>query len=125
MMIEQWSERRLFKLAELMTSVLRAHSHAYDLLFLDGNSIYNQDTQGISSPIIYLIERLLLEERDLPVTPQEGLFEAPPFEEVDIQALAHVVGLTRQGAVDSLKFANCDLFQEFHLATVGTRFRLK
>ncbi|GJR48096.1 hypothetical protein Tco_1316199 [Tanacetum coccineum] len=61
--------------------------------------------QGTSSPITDLTERLLLEERDLPTTPQEGLFEAPPFEEVDIQALAHAVELTRQGAVDSLKFA--------------------
>ncbi|KAI3489919.1 hypothetical protein L1887_45951 [Cichorium endivia] len=67
----------------------------------------------ISSPITYLTERLLLEERDHPMPLQEALFEAPPFDEVDIQALAHVVELTRQGAVDSLKFAKGDLFQAF------------
>ncbi|CAI9259924.1 unnamed protein product [Lactuca saligna] len=34
-------------------------------------------------------------------------------EQVDIQALAHAFELTRQGAVDSLKFAKGDLFQAF------------
>lgn len=38
--------------------------------------------QGISSPISDLTERLLLEERDPPATPQESLYEAPPFDEV-------------------------------------------
>ncbi|GMP28031.1 hypothetical protein CsSME_00003746 [Camellia sinensis var. sinensis] len=69
--------------------------------------------QGISSPISDLTERLLLEERDPPATPQESLYEAPPFDEVDIQALAHAVELTRQGAVDSLRFAKGDLSQAF------------
>lgn len=32
---------------------------------------------------------------------------------MDIQALAHAVELTRQGAVDSMKFAKGDLFQAF------------
>lgn len=36
--------------------------------------------------------------------------------QVDIQALAHAVELTRQGAVDSLKFAKGDLFQAFQVA---------
>ncbi|GJS02747.1 phospholipase-like protein [Tanacetum coccineum] len=91
MMIEQWSERRLFELAGLMTSVL------------------------VSNPYLplNLNERLLLEDHDLHATPQEGLFEAPPFDEVDIQALAHAVELTRKGAVDSLKFAKGDLFHAF------------
>lgn len=40
--------------------------------------------QGISSPISDLPERLLLEERDPPATPQETLYEAPPFDEVRI-----------------------------------------
>lgn len=35
---------------------------------------------------------------------------------MDIQALAHVVELTRQGAVDSLKFAKGDLFQAFQVS---------
>ncbi|KAI3500474.1 hypothetical protein L1887_36296 [Cichorium endivia] len=117
--VNEWSERRLFELAGLMTSVLRAHLHAYDPLFSMAIryliSIHKGFCfrQGISSPITDLTERLLLEERDLPATPQEGLFEAPPFDEVDIQALAHAVELTRQGAVDSLKFAKGDLFQAF------------
>ena len=38
--------------------------------------------QGISSPISDLTERLLLEEHDPPATPQETLYEAPPFDEV-------------------------------------------
>lgn len=117
--VNEWSERRLFELAGLMTSVLRAHLHAYDPLFSMAIryliSIHKGFCfrQGISSPITDLTERLLLEERDLPATPQEGLFEAPPFDEVDIQALAHAVELTRQGAVDSLKFTKGDLFQAF------------
>ncbi|KAK1422024.1 hypothetical protein QVD17_24864 [Tagetes erecta] len=117
--VNEWSERRLFELAGLMTSVLRAHLHAYDPVFSMAIryliSIHKGFCfrQGISSPITDLTERLLLEERDLPATPQEGLFEAPPFDEVDIQALAHAVELTRQGAVDSLKFAKGDLFQAF------------
>ncbi|GKB96582.1 CTLH LisH motif-containing protein [Tanacetum coccineum] len=61
--------------------------------------------QGICSPIRDLNERLLLEECDLPATLQEGFFEAPVFDEVDIQALAHVVELTRKREIDSLKFA--------------------
>ncbi|XP_034691516.1 uncharacterized protein LOC117918750 isoform X2 [Vitis riparia] len=69
--------------------------------------------EGMSSPISDLTERLLLEERDPPATPQESLYEVPPFDEVDIQALAHAVELTRQGAIDSLRFAKGDLFQAF------------
>nr|XP_043617383.1 uncharacterized protein LOC122589198 isoform X2 [Erigeron canadensis] len=117
--VNEWSEKRLFELAGLMTSVLRAHLNAYDPLFSMAIryliSIHKGYCfrQGISSPITDLTERLLLEERDLPATPQEALFEAPPFDEVDIQALAHAVELTRQGAVDSLKFAKGDLFQAF------------
>lgn len=38
--------------------------------------------QGISSPVSDLTQRLLLEERDPPATPQESLSEAPPFDEV-------------------------------------------
>lgn len=35
---------------------------------------------------------------------------------MDIQALAHAVELTRQGAVDSMKFAKGDLFQAFQVS---------
>jgi len=38
--------------------------------------------QGITSPISDLTERLLLEERDPPATPQDILYEVPPFDEV-------------------------------------------
>ncbi|VAH04459.1 unnamed protein product [Triticum turgidum subsp. durum] len=69
--------------------------------------------QGVSSPISDLTERLLFEDRDPPAVTQECSVEAPPFDEVDVQALAHAVELTRQGAIDSLKFAKGDLYQAF------------
>ncbi|XP_024932281.1 uncharacterized protein LOC107424773 isoform X2 [Ziziphus jujuba] len=115
----EWSERRRFDIAGLMSTVLRAHLHAYDPVFSMTLryliSIHKGFCfrQGISSPISDLTERLLLEERDPPATPQESLYEAPPFDEVDIQALAHAVELTRQGAIDSLRFSKGDLFQAF------------
>lgn len=37
--------------------------------------------------------------------------------QVDIQALAHAVELTRQGAIDSLRFAKGDLFQAFQVTS--------
>ncbi|KAA8531713.1 hypothetical protein F0562_006570 [Nyssa sinensis] len=119
----EWSERRRFDIAGLMSSVLRARLHAYDPIFsLTVRYLISLlcsihrgfcFRQGILSPISDLTERLLLEERDPPATPQESLYEAPPFDEVDIQALAHAVELTRQGAVDSLRVAKGDLFQAF------------
>ncbi|KAM6598531.1 hypothetical protein CsatA_018140 [Cannabis sativa] len=115
----EWSERRRFDIAGLLSTVLRAHLHAYDPLFSMTLryliSIHKGFCfrQGIFSPISDLTERLLLEDRDPPATPQESSYEAPPFDEVDIQALAHAVELTRQGAVDSLRFTKGDLFQAF------------
>lgn len=115
----EWSERRRFDLAGLLSSILRVHFQAYDPIFLMTLryliSIHRVFClrQGISSPISDLSERLLFEDRDPPATPQESLCEAPPFDEVDIQALAHAVELTRQGAVDSLRFVKGDLFQAF------------
>ncbi|KAF2295208.1 hypothetical protein GH714_032134 [Hevea brasiliensis] len=115
----EWSERRRFDIAGLMSFVLRAHLHAFDPVFsmtlrylisIHKGFCYRQ---GVSSPISDLTERLLLEEHDPPAVPQESLYEAPPFDEVDIQALAHAVALTRQGAVDSLRFAKGDLFLAF------------
>lgn len=115
----EWSERRRFDLAGLLSSILRIQLQAYDPIFLltlryliSIHKVFCRD-QGISSPITDLTERLLFEERDPPAIPQESLFEAPPFDEVDIQALVHAVELTRQGAVDSLRFAKGDLFQAF------------
>ncbi|GER30870.1 unnamed protein product [Striga asiatica] len=117
--VNEWSERKRFEIAGLLSSVLRAHFLAYDPMFSmtlrylisihKGFCLH----QGVSSPISDLTERLLLEERDPPATAQESLLEAPPFDEVDIQALAHAVELTRQGAVDSLRFAKGDLHQAF------------
>lgn len=40
--------------------------------------------QGFSSPVSDLTERLLLDERDPPATPQESLYEVPPFDEVGL-----------------------------------------
>ncbi|KAK9284706.1 hypothetical protein L1049_023882 [Liquidambar formosana] len=123
----EWSKKRRLDIAGLMSSVLRAHLHAYDPVFSMSLryliSIHKGFCfrQGIVSPISDLTERLLLEERDPPATPQESLYEAPPFDEVDIQALAHAVELTRQGAVDSLRFAKGDLFQAFQNELCGMR----
>ncbi|KAI4314955.1 hypothetical protein L6164_027811 [Bauhinia variegata] len=115
----EWSEKKRFDLAGLLSSVLRAHLQAYDPVFSMALryliSIHRAYClrQGATSPISDLTERLLLEERDPPATPQDTLYEVPPFDEVDIQALAHAVELTRQGAIDSLRFAKGDLFQAF------------
>jgi hypothetical protein len=38
--------------------------------------------------------------------------------QVDIQALAHAVELTRQGAIDSLRFAKGDLFLAFQVTYI-------
>ncbi|XP_023642849.1 uncharacterized protein LOC17875902 isoform X2 [Capsella rubella] len=106
-------------MAGLMSSVLRASLQAYDPVFsmtlrylisIHKGFCFHQ---GISSAVSDLTHRLLLEERDAPATPPESMYEVPPFDEVDIQALAHAVELTRQGAVDSMKFAKGDLFQAF------------
>ncbi|KAF5736130.1 hypothetical protein HS088_TW14G00265 [Tripterygium wilfordii] len=115
----EWSERRRFDIAGLMSSVLKAHLHAYDPVFsLTLRYLISIHKgyclrKGVSSPIADLTERLLLEESDPPATLQESLYEAPPFDEVDIQALAHAVELTRQGAINSLRFAKGDLFMAF------------
>ncbi|EPS68912.1 hypothetical protein M569_05856, partial [Genlisea aurea] len=115
----EWSAKRRYEIAGLISSVLRAELHAYDPIFSMALryliSIHKGFClrQGVSSPISNLTERLLLEERDPPPRIQENLYEAPPFDEVDIQALAHAVELTRQGAVESLKFAKGDLHKAF------------
>lgn len=115
----EWSINRRFELAGLLSSILRAHLQAYDpilsmtLRYLMSIHKVFCSRQGLSSPISDLTDRLLFEDRDPPAVPQECSVEAPPFDEVDIQALAHAVQLTRQGAVDSLKFAKGDLYQAF------------
>ena len=114
----QWSIKRRFELAGLLSSILRGHLEAYDPILsltlryliryliqyipsvfpiISGqiifyaiptilqhlNSIHKAfcKRQGISSPISDLTERLLFEDRDPPVVPQECLLEAPPFDE--------------------------------------------
>ncbi|XP_047263351.1 uncharacterized protein LOC107860313 isoform X2 [Capsicum annuum] len=111
----EWSPRRRIDIAGLLSSVLRAHLCAYDPLFAMSLSIHKLFCfrQGVPSPISDLTQRLLLEDRDPPATPLDSSYEAPPFDEVDIQALAHAVELTRQGAIDSLRFAKGDLYQAF------------
>ncbi|KAL3526767.1 hypothetical protein ACH5RR_011423 [Cinchona calisaya] len=115
----EWSERRRFDIAGLLASVLRAYLNAYDPIFSMTLryliSIHKGFCfrQGVLSPISDLTERLLLEECDPAAMPPEIMYEASPFNEVDIQALAHAVELTRQGAVDSLKFSKGDLFRAF------------
>ncbi|XVE87146.1 hypothetical protein DITRI_Ditri18aG0093000 [Diplodiscus trichospermus] len=115
----EWAEKRRYEIAGLLTSVLRAHLHAYNPVFSMTLryliSIHKGFCfrEGILSPISNLTERLLLEERDPPAIPEESLYEAQPFDEVDIQALAHAVELTRQGAIDSLRVAKGDLFLAF------------
>ncbi|KAL1196558.1 GID8-like protein [Cardamine amara subsp. amara] len=115
----EWAEKRRYEMAGMMSSVLRASLQAYDPLFsmtlrylisIHKGFCFHQ---GISSAVSDLTHRLLLEERDAPATPLESMYQVPPFDEVDIQALAHAVELTRQGAVDSMKFAKGDLFQAF------------
>ncbi|XP_075090602.1 uncharacterized protein LOC107764759 isoform X2 [Nicotiana tabacum] len=111
----EWSPKRRIDITGLLSSVLRAHLCAYDPLFAMSLSIHKLFCfrQGVPSPISDLTQRLLLEDRDPPATPLESFYEAPPFDEVDIQALAHAVELTRQGAIDSLRFAKGDLYQAF------------
>ncbi|GAB4848960.1 hypothetical protein Ancab_003774 [Ancistrocladus abbreviatus] len=127
---DAWSERRRSEISGLISSILRAHLQAYDPIFSMALryliSVHKAfcSHQGISSPISDLTKRLLLEERDPPAIPQELLYEVPPFDEVDIQALAHAVELTRQMAVDSLRFAKGDLFQAFQNELCRTRFNI-
>ncbi|KAJ8567241.1 hypothetical protein K7X08_019449 [Anisodus acutangulus] len=117
--VSEWSPRRRIDIAGLVSSVLRAHLCAYDPLFAMSLryliSVHKLFCfrQGVPSPLSDLTQRLLLEDRDPPATPLESSYEAPPFDEVDIQALAHAVELTRQGAIDSLRFAKGDLYQAF------------
>ncbi|CAA7401625.1 unnamed protein product [Spirodela intermedia] len=120
----EWSEKRRFDTAGLLSSILRAHLHSYDPVFsmtlrylISIHKVYCF-RQGIQSPISDLTQRLLFEDRDPPGIPQENLYEAPPFDEVDIQALAHAVELTRQGAIDSLKFAKGNLYQAFQVSLI-------
>ncbi|KAF6176158.1 hypothetical protein GIB67_023449 [Kingdonia uniflora] len=127
----EWAVIRRFEIAGLLSSVLRAYLSAYDPIFSMTLryliSIHKGFClrQGISSPISDLTERLLLEERDPPPVPQESLYEAPPFDEVDIQALAHAVELTRQGAVDSLRFSKGNLFQAFQNEICRTKLNVE
>lgn len=65
------------------------------------------------SPIVEICSNVLLKDRDPPATPQESLLEAPKFSESDVQDLASALELSRQGAVDSLRFTGGDLSAAF------------
>ncbi|XP_057853259.2 uncharacterized protein LOC131063465 isoform X1 [Cryptomeria japonica] len=116
---EEWSEERRFELAALMTSTLKACLRAYDpcfsqtlkyLLSIQNSYYFRQNSR---SPISDVSDKLLLQERDPPATLRESLYEASQFNEVDVQALAHSVELPRQGAIDSLRYTDGDLFAAF------------
>ncbi|KAJ0981526.1 hypothetical protein J5N97_009781 [Dioscorea zingiberensis] len=115
----EWSERRRFDLAGSLSSILRAQLHAHDpLLSMTLRYLISIHKvfcihQDIVSPISDITDRFLFEDRDPPIVPHESSYEAPPFEEVDVQALVHAAELTRQDAIDSLRFAKGDLFQAF------------
>ncbi|KAF6135109.1 hypothetical protein GIB67_040420 [Kingdonia uniflora] len=104
----EWAVIRRFEIAGLLSSVQRAYLSAYDPIFsmtlrylIRLNISFNiyikvfVSTKAFLHQFSDLTERLLLEERNPPPVPQESLCEAPPFDEVDIQARAHVVELTR------------------------------
>jgi len=116
---EEWSEKRRSELAALVASTMKARLRAYDpcfsqtlkyLLSVHNGYCYRQ---SFTSTISHISKKLLSEERDPPATLQESLYEAPQFKEVDVQALAHAVGLSRQGAIDSLRYTDGDLFAAF------------
>ncbi|KAH9305144.1 hypothetical protein KI387_009548, partial [Taxus chinensis] len=116
---EEWSEKRRFELAALMTSTLKARLRVYDpcfsqtlkyLLSVHNGYCYRQ---AFTSSIAHISNKLFLEERDPPATLRESFYEAPQFNEVDVQALAHAVELPRQGAIDSLRYTDGDLFAAF------------
>ncbi|XP_026412677.1 uncharacterized protein LOC113308430 isoform X1 [Papaver somniferum] len=153
----EWSEKRRFDIAGLLSSVLRVHLQAFDPIFSMTLGYLTSMHEGfcfrpgISSPVSDLTEGLLIEERDpAPTpqesllealhlrrsfvffllieerdpapTPQESLLEAPPFEEVDVQALAHAVDLTRQGLLTV-----CGLLKEIcyrHLRCLYAYYRM-
>lgn len=116
---EEWSKERRSELAALVASTMKARLRAYDpcfsqtlkyLLSVHNGFCYRQ---SFTSTISHISKKLLSEERDPPATLQEPLYEAPQFKEVDVQALAHAVGLPRQGAIDSLRYTDGDLFAAF------------
>ncbi|KAF6138996.1 hypothetical protein GIB67_010722, partial [Kingdonia uniflora] len=127
----EWAVIRRLEIAGLLSYVLRAYLSAYDPIFSMTLryliSIHKGFClcQGISSPILDLTERLPLEERGPPPVPQESLYEAPPFDEVDIQALAHAVEPTRQAVVDSLEFSKGNLFQAFQNEISRTKLNVE
>ncbi|KAH9530553.1 hypothetical protein CY35_20G009800 [Sphagnum magellanicum] len=116
---KQWSEARRFELAATITSTLKAQLRVYDpLLSLTLRyliSIHNAYClqQGVLSSIVDVTAKVVLKDRDPPAMPHEGLLEAPSFNESDVQALAQAAGLSRQGALNSLRFTNGDLFAAF------------
>eukprot|EP00250_Pteridium_aquilinum_P000798 c10963_g1_i1 orf=536-2674(-) len=113
--VQEWSESKRVELAATVASVLKAQLRAYEPLFSLALrylvSTHNSycSRQGVASPIADVSNALVDKEKDPPATPHDCLLEAPKFDESDVQALAHAVDLSRQGAVDSLRYAGGDL----------------
>nr|XP_024373806.1 uncharacterized protein LOC112281474 isoform X3 [Physcomitrium patens] len=116
---EEWSEVRRTELAATVSSTLTAQLQAYDPLLSSIVryliSIHDNfcQRQALASPILHICSNLLSKDRDPPATPQERLLEAPKFSESDVQDLAQAVEISRQGAVDSLRFTGGDLSAAF------------
>ncbi|KAH7446944.1 hypothetical protein KP509_01G083400 [Ceratopteris richardii] len=108
---QEWSESNRTELAAILASVLRARFRAYDPLFslVLRYLLSYCSRQGATSPIADLSTALMNKEKDPPAMPNDCLLEAPKFNESDVQALAYAVDLSRQGAVDSLRYAGADL----------------
>lgn len=116
---EEWSEVRRAELAATIASTLTAQLQGYDPLLSSTIryliSVHNGycQRQALPSPILDICSNLLFKDRDPPATPQECLLEAPKFSESDVQDLAQALELSRQGAVDSLRFTGGDLSAAF------------
>lgn len=111
----EWSESRRTELAATVASVLKAQLHGYEPLFALALrylvSTHNSFCfrRGVASPIAHIANTVLVKEKDPPAVLHDGLVEAPNFSESEVQALAHAVGVSRQGAVDSLRYTGGDL----------------
>ncbi|KAJ7515636.1 hypothetical protein O6H91_22G021700 [Diphasiastrum complanatum] len=111
----EWSESRRAELAATVSSTLKAHLHAYDPPFslmlrylIRLHNVYSI-RQGVTSPIAGIASEVLLKDRDPPASVQDSLVTTQDFSESDVQALAQAVDISRQAAVDSLRYTNGDL----------------
>eukprot|EP00897_Mesotaenium_endlicherianum_P010283 jgi/Mesen1/9283/ME000060S08715 len=111
----EWLAERRGELAAIVASTLRGTLRAYDaplslaLRYLMSLHLRLCARQGTASPIEELIRPVLSEECDPSASPLESLLEAPSFNEADVQSLVQAADLSRQGAIDSLRFTHGDL----------------